>query len=139
MISNKDPICEDSFIVPSSPSPPPPASLLAPPTPEAPGTAPVSAFLFRPPLTFRPTKHFWWCNYIQLDYRNIFLHRFYFKKRDSLTFIRSTSLCCCSSSFYLTSCHRPKPSQKLFAWRKDVSPLTAQNKNNKTMINNETI
>ena len=125
MISNKDPICEDSFIVPSSPSPPPPASLLAPPTPEAPGTAPVSAFLFRPPLTFRPTKHFWWCNYIQLDYRNIFLHRFYFKKRDSLTFIRSTSLCCCSSSFYLTSCHRPKTSQKLLAWRKDVSPLTA--------------
>ena len=45
------------------------------------------------------------------------------------TFIRSTSLCCCCSSFYLTSCHRPKPSQKLLAWRKDVSPLTAQNKN----------
>ena len=59
MISNKDPIWEDSFIVPSSPSPPPPVSLLAPPTPEAPGTAPVSAFLFRLPLTFRPTKHYW--------------------------------------------------------------------------------
>ena len=72
MISNKDPIWEDSFIVPSSPSPPPPTSLLAPPTPEAPGTAPVSAFLFRLPLRFRPTKHYWWCDYIQLDYRNIF-------------------------------------------------------------------
>ena len=55
------------------------------------------------------------------------------------TFIRSTPLCCCSSSFYLTSCHRPKPSQKLLAWGKDVSPLTAQNKTNKIMINNITI
>ena len=127
MISNKDPIWEDSFIVPSSPSPPPPTSLLAPPTPEAPGTAPVSAFLFRLPLTFRPRKHYWWW-----DYRNIFRRILLFiasilllKTINLHTFIRSTPLCCCSSSFYLTSCHRPKPSQKLLAWGKDVSPLTA--------------
>ena len=110
MISNKDPIWEDSFIVPSSPSPPPPTSLLAPPTPEAPGTAPVSAFLFRLPLTFRPTKHYWRCDYIQLDYRNNIASILLLETHNILTFIRRAPLCCCCTSFYLTPCHGPKTS-----------------------------